>query len=264
MAEGECSARELSESAALICGGTAGIGRACAHALLSNGVPSVAINGRSHERADATKNVLQGASPNADIRAFCGDMTKPEDADRVASAMIEAFGRIDILICSIAGEELPQLFHDQALDRLPDLVNQGLLAPILASRAALPHMMAAKGGTIINIASDAAKIATPGEAVIGAIMAGIVMFTRGLAIEAKRSGIRANCITPSIVRGTPLYDKLMAAPFSGKIFAKAERMANLGVVEAEDVADLAVFQAGPAAAKLTGQAISVNGGISAA
>jgi NAD(P)-dependent dehydrogenase (short-subunit alcohol dehydrogenase family) len=99
---------------------------------------------------------------------------------------------------------------------------------------------------------------------MGAALSGIAMFTRALALEGKRSGIRANCVTPSIVRGTPLYDRLMAAPFTGRLFAKAEAQAHLGVVTPADIAPLIVFLASPAAAKLTGQAISVNGGISAA
>ncbi len=114
------------------------------------------------------------------------------------------------------------------------------------------------------MASDAGKIATPGEVVIGAGMAAIIMFTRALANEAKRHGIRANCLTPSIVRGTALYDKLMANPFAGKLFAKAEQLAALGVTEPEDLAQLALFLASPAAANITGQAISSNGGISMA
>jgi NAD(P)-dependent dehydrogenase (short-subunit alcohol dehydrogenase family) len=125
-------------------------------------------------------------------------------------------------------------------------------------------MMEQNSGSIVCIASDAAKVATPGEVAIGAAMAAIVMFCRGLAIEAKRSGVRVNCVTPSIVRGTPFYDMLMADPFASKLFSKAERLASLGVVDADEVAELVAFLASSASAKVTGQAISVNGGISAA
>ena len=121
-------------------------------------------------------------------------------------------------------------------------------------------MREANGGCIINIASDAAKMPTPGETVIGAAMAGIVMFTRALAIEGKRNGIRANVLTPSIVGGTEFYDRLMADPFAGKLFGKA---AELGLVDMGDPAEIAVFLASPAASKMTGQALSVTGGISA-
>lgn len=84
-----------------------------------------------------------------------------------------------------------------------------------------------------------------------------------MAIEAKREGIRVNCLTPSIVRGTPLYDKLMSDPFATLLFSKAETMAKLGVAEPQDLASLAAFLISPAAARITGQAISVTGGISA-
>jgi 2-hydroxycyclohexanecarboxyl-CoA dehydrogenase len=89
-----------------------------------------------------------------------------------------------------------------------------------------------------------------------------MMFSRGLALEAKRHGVRVNAITPSIVRGTPLYDTLMEHPFASKLFNKAEAMASLGVVDADDLAQLVVFLASPAAAKISGQCISMNGGIS--
>jgi len=124
-------------------------------------------------------------------------------------------------------------------------------------------MMAQRGGAIICLASDAAKIATPGETVIGAAMAAIVMFCRGMAYEAKRSGIRVNCLTPSIVQSTPLYGRLMEDEFSRKLFGRAETMASLGVVQPEDLAAMAVFLAGPEGAKITGQTISITGGISA-
>jgi len=133
-----------------------------------------------------------------------------------------------------------------------------------ACRAVWDGMRAERCGVIINVASDAAKIATPGETVIGAALAGVAMFRRALAIEGRRCGIRANCVTPSIVRETPFYERMMADPFSGKLFAKAESLAQLGVVTPKDFAPLIVFLASPAAAKLTGQAISVIGGISAA
>lgn len=257
-------ARTISESAVLVTGSTAGIGYAIARAFLEAGAPAVMINGRNAKRADEAAKTLAAAFPGAKIQAATADAASPEGATAIVADTLNAFGRIDILVNSTGGDDVPGLFHTTDIANLTGLVTQGMMGPILASRAAIPHMMEKNAGCIINIASDAAKIATPGESVIGAVMAGIVMFTRGLAIEARRNGIRVNCITPSIVRGTPLYDRLMAAPFSGKLFAKAEQAARLGVVTPADIAPLVVFLASPAAAKLTGQAISVNGGISAA
>ena len=128
----------------------------------------------------------------------------------------------------------------------------------------LPLLIKDGGGSIINIASDAAKIATPGESVIGGCKAATLMFSRTLALETSRYGIRVNCLTPSIVRNTPAYDRVMSSEFSRKLFEKAERKARLGVVEPSDIAPICVFLAGPGSSKITGQGISVNGGISAA
>jgi 2-hydroxycyclohexanecarboxyl-CoA dehydrogenase len=95
-------------------------------------------------------------------------------------------------------------------------------------------------------------------------MAAIVMFTRTVAIEGKRDGIRANALTPSLIANTPTAERVLSDGFSKSLFEKAAQQAHLGVAEPEDLASLVVFLASPAAAKLTGQAISVNGGISAA
>jgi NAD(P)-dependent dehydrogenase (short-subunit alcohol dehydrogenase family) len=125
-------------------------------------------------------------------------------------------------------------------------------------------MRAQKPGLIINIASDAAKIATPGESVIGAVMAAIVMFSRTLAMEAKRDGVRVNAFPPCWWTAPRRPSAFLAEGFSQRLFQKAAKLAHLGVARPEDLAAIAVFLAGPRGAKIAGQAISVNGGISAA
>ena len=82
--------------------------------------------------------------------------------------------------------------------------------------AVLPGMRSRRSGVIVNVASDAAKTATPGESVIGAAKAAIVMFTRTIAIEEKRYGIRANALTPSLVYGTASTERITSDGFSGK------------------------------------------------
>jgi NAD(P)-dependent dehydrogenase (short-subunit alcohol dehydrogenase family) len=129
-------------------------------------------------------------------------------------------------------------------------------------QAVLPVMRVQKGGSIITVASDAAKVATPGETLIGAAMAAIVMFSRTAALEAKRDGIRINLLTPSLIADTPGASLIAADPFAGKMFEKAATLAHLGVADATDLAEVALFLAGPQSRRITGQAISVNGGIS--
>jgi len=144
-------------------------------------------------------------------------------------------------------------------------VIDGLFLSLLeCCHRAVPQMLAKGGGAIVSFASDAAKVATPGESVNGGALAANVMFCRTAGLELARHNIRVNAVTPSITRGTKTYDKVMASPFSKKLFEKAETRARLGVAYAENVAPMAVFLASPLASHITGQVVSVNGGISAA
>jgi 2-hydroxycyclohexanecarboxyl-CoA dehydrogenase len=255
--------KPLQGKTVLITGGTAGIGKACAEAVLAAGAEAVVVNGRRRERGEGAIAVLAARFPDARIALALGDMAQVADAQAVVSAAIDTLGRIDVLVNSTGTNDFPRLIHTIGLEEIPGILQRCLTAQLLSCRAVLPHMRAANSGCIINIASDAAKIPTPGETVIGAAMAGIVMFTRALAIEGKRNRIRANVLTPSIVGGTEFYDRLMADPFAGKLFGKAVSKAELGLVDMIDLAEIVVFLASPAASKMTGQALSVTGGISA-
>ncbi len=110
---------------------------------------------------------------------------------------------VDILVSCGGGDPMPQLLHKIPTAELMPTINMIVASIIHPARAVLPHMTRRKHGSIICLASDAAKIATPGETVIGAAMTAIVMFCRGMANEVKRHNIRVNCLTPSVVKGTP-------------------------------------------------------------
>jgi len=248
---------------AVVTGGTAGIGRACAEALLAAGAGGVLVNGRSAQRAEQAQAEIRMRFPRAQVEICTGDVARPEVAQAVMEQAASRLGRIDLLVNSTGGNDLPKLLYRTQLHEIPDILERCLQPQLLCCAAALPFMREAGRGNIINIASDAGKLPTPGESVIGAAMAGIIMFTRALATEGKRDGIRANVLTPSLTSGTDHFDKVMADPFAGKMFAKAEKMAALGVVAKEELAGLVVFLASAAAAKITGQAISMTGGISA-
>lgn len=254
----------LAGKTALVTGGTGGIGLSCATALVNAGIKKIAINGRSVDRATNAASRLAESGVPAEAFAVAGDVSQAEGAASVVAAAAAQLGQIDIVINSTGGDDIPALLARTPIEEIHGMLGRTMLGQILVSRAVLPKMMDARTGCIINIASDAAKIPTPGESIIGAAMAAIAMFTRCLAVEGKRHSIRANVLTPSIVRGTSFYERLMSDEFSGKLFRKAEQMASLGVVEKEDLAELVVFLASPQASKITGQTISITGGISAA
>ncbi|MEB3030074.1 SDR family NAD(P)-dependent oxidoreductase [[Mycobacterium] nativiensis] len=254
--------KDLTASSALIVGGTAGIGLASARALAAAGVPRIAVVGRNAERGRLAAKSL--AEFGADAHFVAGDAADPTAAAYVAEKADGLLSGIDILMCSTAADVRPELFINIPITNIAHGITQLALPSMHMASAVLPGMRSRRGGVIVNVASDAAKTATPGEAVIGAAKAAIVMFTRTIAIEEKRYGIRANALTPSLVFGTASTERITTDGFSAKLFARAAQAASLGVPTADDIAELAVFLCSPAAARLTGQAISVNGGISAA
>lgn len=254
--------KSLDASSALIVGGTAGIGLASARGLARAGVPRIVITGRNAERGMlAAKSI---AELGAETHFVAGDATDPSSAASVAAEADRILSGIDILMCSTAADVRPELFVNIPTGDISRWLTELALPSMHMASAVLPGMRARRGGVIVNVASDAGKTATPGESVIGAAKAAIIMFTRTIAIEEKRYGIRANVLTPSLVHGTASTERITTDGFSAKLFASAARQAALGVPDADDVANLAVFLCSTGAARLTGQAISVNGGISAA
>jgi NAD(P)-dependent dehydrogenase (short-subunit alcohol dehydrogenase family) len=257
------SPRPISQSSALVVGGTAGIGLASARALLRAGLPCLVVAGRSADRGEAVRSQLSADHPNAAITFLKCDATNPEQLEAMVGDAASVLGRIDILVSTAGGDPRPQLLHTIPLDRIIPTIEMVAGGIILPARAVLPHMMEQGGGSVICLASYAAKVATAGETVIGAAMASIVMFCRGMAWESKRNGVRVNCLTPSVVEDTPLYGRLKEDEFSRRLFSKAEKLASLGIATSADLAELVLFLASPASARITGQTISVTGGISA-
>lgn len=256
--------RTYEESAVVVAGGTAGIGLASALAFIDRGVRRVAVLGRDKARGEAALERIAVRSKGTQAAFIPCDA---RDADSVTAGIEQAhstLGGLDVLVSSVGSKYKPELLHRVAIDELEDILTSQAVPPMLLTRAAMPYLEAQGGGSIVNVASDAAKQATPGEVVLGAAMAAVVMFTRASAIELKRHGIRVNAVTPSLVMETEGTDWILGGGFSKKLFEKAALQADLGVPVATDLGHLIAFLGGPDAARLTGQAISLNGGISAA
>lgn len=244
---------------------TAGIGLEIACQFAAAGAQAVVLNGRHAESGQRAVETVKQRASGCEVLFCAADVGDGgPGVAQVAREAVTHFKRIDVLVNCLGGGLTPRPFSEIPSEQFDVLAERHLLSVMRACHEVLPHMIKQGSGTILNLSSDAGKLATPGETVVGAMKAGVIMFSRTLAMEAARHGVRVHCLTPSIVQGTSTYQKLMSDPFSAKLFQKAERRAALGVTRPADVAALAVFLASPAAANMTGQAISVNGGISAA
>lgn len=234
----------------LIAGGSGSVGSEIARTAAAEGW-AVAVHGRSAEKLAA----IDGA------HGIALDIHAEGAAERLVAAAMEKFGRIDAVIdCTATGpaegritgpfKETTPAVYGAFLD-----LSAGWFQRL--AQAAYPHLVE-RGGTLIAFISDAGRFAAPNQALIGAARAATIGFVRNLAVEAARDGIRAHCISPSYIA-----ESASARKMGSERMAKAASRAGLGLPTAEDIAPLALFLCGDGAAKITGQIISVNGGLNA-
>ncbi|TSD62384.1 SDR family NAD(P)-dependent oxidoreductase [Aeromicrobium piscarium] len=246
---------------AFVIGGSSGVGQAVVTAMIRSGVERIAIAGRGHDalRDAATQASVSGAT----VVPYVLDAMDHAVLTEALTDFDASSGGIDAVVCSTVPSGVsPQPLESTDPGRVEDILTSIALPPLHATRAAIPLMLRSGGGSIVLVASDAAKSATPGESVIGAAMASIVMFARTAAWENKRHGIRINTVTPSLIGDTPTGARMLEGGFSARLFAKAAERADLGVPSAAEVAELIDFLASPRARRITGQTVSINGGIS--
>lgn len=254
---------QLEGSRVLIAGGTSGVGLYTARAFAAAGAASVVMGGRDPERGAAAAAGVREVSPGA-AHFIAADVNTVAGATALVEGAVERMGGIDILVNSTVSPYMPTLLHLIPIEEISDILTAQGLGPMLVCRAAIDAMRSTGGGAVVNIASDAQRVPTPGESVIGAAMAAIVTFSQTLALEAKRYGVRVNVVSPSVIVDTGSYERATKSEFSKKIFDKILSQAHLGTTEPEDLSNLILFLASPLTRRITGQVVSVNGGISIA
>jgi NAD(P)-dependent dehydrogenase (short-subunit alcohol dehydrogenase family) len=247
----------------LVAGATGSIGKAVAKQLAAAGA-SVILHGFSPSKLEPLAVDLgsDGAEPAA---VECADL-RDLAATRAMFARIAArCPRLDGLVNCVQArmEGVVGRFEEVDPEKYPERILGSLLPLMHLCHAAIPLLRAAGKASIVTFASDAGKVAFPGQSLTGPVMAGIIMFTRTIALELSGDGIRANCISPTFVRDTEVYDRSIATGPQSRALS-AEKRARLGLPGPDDLAQLARFLCGDGAAHLTGQVISVNGGLSAA
>jgi 2-hydroxycyclohexanecarboxyl-CoA dehydrogenase len=257
----QSKASDSQERVALVTGGAGGIGAEIVRALAAAGGP-VAIADLNLHAAAALARELAGEG--ARVLPLALDVTDP---DLVTSAVQQAtreLGLISVLVNNAGWDVLaPFLKTEEAFWR--KVIDINFTGALRMTAACLPGMVEQGWGRVVNVASDAARVGSSGESVYAGAKGGLVAFTKSIAREVARSGVTANAVCPGPT-DTPLLSSLAeATPDAGKLIAALQRavpMKRLG--HGKDIAAAVRFLASEEAGYITGQTLSVSGGLTMA
>ncbi len=244
----------------LVTGGSSGIGFATAKAFLQEGA-RVAITGRDALRLRKAANAL---AKTGEVVAIRGDVSKAADAKRMVTETERKLGPLDVLVnnAGIYVNKPVEAFTEAEYDRVMDVNMKGTF---LCTRYAIPGMVKRKRGAIVNVASDSGLVGTAGSSVYCASKGAMVLFTKAVALDHARDGVRVNAICPGEVE-TPMLDR--DAKASGLAYdAYYERLvAPIPMKRAATPGEVAagiVFLASEDASFMTGATLSLDGGSTA-
>lgn len=241
-----------STSTAVVTGAGGGIGAAIAQALADAGY-SVAVSDIDLEAAAGTAKLI--ADQGGSAAAFELDVTSSESVQALRSAVDEKLGPASVLVNN-AGWGQPELFVDNEPAVWDKLLAVNFLGPVTVTRAFIDPMIENEGGRIVNIASDAGRVGSSRETVYAGTKGGVIAFTKSLARELARYTINVNCVCPGPT-DTPLFhkhsDKMQDALVRAIPFRRLARP--------EEIADAVAFFASDRASFITGQVLSVSGGL---
>jgi len=244
---------DLIGKVAVVTGGSRGIGAATAAALAANGA-LVAVVGRDLGACEQT-----AASITADrgqAVAIAADCSNERELGRLAGDVAERLAQPDILVAFAGGNGAPVALAEETGSHFREVVDGNLTATFLTIQAFLPGMLARGSGTVITMASAAARQAARSSAAYAAAKAGVVALTRHLAGELGPQGIRLNCVSPSAVENERMREHMTA-----------EQRDTLGaqfllgrIGQPADVAAATLFLASDASSWITGATLDIAGG----
>jgi 2-hydroxycyclohexanecarboxyl-CoA dehydrogenase len=242
----------LQDKTALVTGGASGIGKATVMELARCGATVICADVNA-EKGPALKR--EAAETNFVVEFAAVDLADSASVRRCADEVLQRHGRIDILV-NAAGWNDIQPFVENPPGYMDRVIAINLGGTLHLTQALLPAMIAAGKGKIVNVSSDAGRVGSTGETAYAAAKGGVIAFTKSLAREVARYSINVNCVCPGPT-DTPMLqsrpDKLKEAflraiPF--RRFAKPE-----------EIADAILFFASPRSDYITGQVLSVSGGL---
>jgi 2-hydroxycyclohexanecarboxyl-CoA dehydrogenase len=235
---------------ALITGGASGIGKATVMEFARCGARVICADVDAAKGADLVKE-----AGNLAVEFVAIDLADSASVHRCAAEVLDRYGRVDILV-NAAGWNDIQPFLDNAPDYMDRVLAVNLGGLLHLTQALLPAMVAASKGKIVNVSSDAGRVGSSGETAYAAAKGGVIAFTKSLAREVARYSINVNCVCPGPT-DTPMLQSrpeklkeafIRAIPF--RRFAKPQ-----------EIADAILFFASSRSDYITGQVLSISGGL---
>lgn len=239
----------LTGRAAIVTGAGSGIGRATAVLMAKAGAHCV-LAGRKQDALEQTAALIDEAGSRATVVAT--DVRDEAAIARLVEVAMATYGRIDVVVNS-AGGAIIRAIEDTETYRLDNMIALNLRGPFMLTRAAGRHMIEAGSGAFVNFSSVAGIRGMHNASAYGAAKSGVHLFTRSVASEWGRHGIRANCIAPAFIASE-------AAIGNGSFEEMAAKIPLRRVGTPLDAAWLALFLASDASSFISGQTISIDGG----
>jgi 2-hydroxycyclohexanecarboxyl-CoA dehydrogenase len=246
---------QLDGKIALVTGGASGIGRAACEALAAAGA-LVYIADINQAAAEESAAAIVRSGKQA--RSVPLDVTDEKSIAAAANLLRESHGKLDVFV-SAAGWDIIQPFMENTPDYWERIVALNFLGPVRVTRSLLPLLIEARESRIVTVGSDAGRVGSSGESVYAGAKGGVIAFTKSLAREVVRYGINVNCVCPGPT-DTPLFathgEKMREA------LIRAIPMRRLA--KPSEIADAILFFASSRSSFITGQVLSVSGGLTMA
>lgn len=240
----------------IVTGGASGIGAATARRFAAEGAAHVAVVDRHADGARAVADELSTAGTSAEAHVV--DVTDEAAVAAVCDTVVERHGRLDVAFNNAGINDLPVALSELELERWNRMIAVNLTSVFLCCKHELRHMLAAGRGAIVNTSSGAGLVAAPGLPHYTAAKHGVVGLTRAAAQEVARRGVRVNAVLPGST-DTPMIRSFIGDdPQLEAMIARS----NIGgeLLDPTDIADVVVWLASPAARRVNGQSVVVDGG----
>jgi 2-hydroxycyclohexanecarboxyl-CoA dehydrogenase len=249
---------KLAGKTAFVAGGGRGIGRCVALALGREGA-QVAVADILKDNAESVSKEIKALGPNA--IACQVDLTKGADVERAVQETVKQFGQIDILV-NCAGWDRLEPFLESNEETWDKIIAINFKSVLHADKAVLPHMIKRGSGKIVSIASDAGRVGSSWESVYSGAKGAVIAFSKTLAREVARYKINVNVVCPGLT-DTPLLEAVRTqSEQTAKIVDAVTKATPLRrVAKPEEIAEAVLFFASPSADFITGQTLSVSGGL---